>query len=66
MEWRDISSAPRDGTEILVWGKDQSDVYFACFYGGWWVADVHPYEWTELIAPPTHWMSLPQPPEPNK
>lgn len=58
-EWQPIETAPKDGTEILVFddgayivtpwieGDDQS---------GWWDNGF-------MDPPPTHWMPLPAPPE---
>ncbi len=54
--WQPIETAPKDGSEVLVWGT--SHVYLAWFENGeWWIshrAHVH--------APVTHWMPLPAPP----
>lgn len=68
-EWQSISTAPRDGTAILVYEKwenrfkaNKSDYYIQIAY--WW-----DYEWRidALVPPtgkyPTHWMPLPQPPK---
>lgn len=63
MTWRDISTAPRDGTEVLVampsgaltvarWQVDRR--YTA---GGVW------YHAPFALPQPTHWMPLPDPPE---
>lgn len=68
MEWQDISSAPRDGTRILV--------YIPPRYRGdtnWAVSDcwMDKYDLTwetpcENDVNPTHWMPLPNPPEANQ
>jgi hypothetical protein len=73
-EWRDISTAPRDGTYILVWPG------FIVLLGNTIPAVAHwqkdeyatkprPY-WERIRAtggdrsnPPTHWQPLPDPPE---
>jgi hypothetical protein len=61
-QWQDISTAPRDGTEVLVWSEKQDNVYLAVFDDGqWWTPDIRPAAWTELLAVPTHWMPLPPP-----
>lgn len=59
MEWRDIDSAPKDGTEVLV-----TEVVYSPFVAYWsgtfkrWSAEgSHDY------CSPTHWMPLPPPPE---
>ena len=72
-EWRDISTAPRDGTHILVhfpqigtWQVFWSTEVFA--EGSWCVSD-NKFEdrplrgWTE---PPLHWMELPAAPTKEK
>jgi len=60
--WRDIITAPRDGTEVLLMAnKDpfgrpyKSDVYHSWFDGFRWTRWPHPHE-------PTHWMPLPPAP----
>lgn len=61
--WQPIDTAP-DDTEILVWSATQSGTYLAIRKrDGWWTADACPFEWTELVDLPTHWMAIPQPPE---
>lgn len=80
MEWRDISSAPRD-VSILVWWRDEA--YVARWYDGYneWGVSVRPINDNEVrtfrrIGPvvwknrvfepgPTHWMPLPSPPRPK-
>ena len=65
-EWRPIKDAPRDGTDILVWGKRCSHlvVYFddMCPMAGrshpWMTATGDCYAKDD----PTHWMPLPDPP----
>ena len=65
MEWRDISSAPKDGTRVLAvvdgdvrvvsWGKTSHvPIYGFC------LADQGPEDFD--ICDPTHWMPLPAPP----
>lgn len=77
-EWMPIESAPRDGTEVILY-EDGS-------YGiGRWVDTSHQeqrlisskgrretYEWFDVksgywedtMFAPTHWMPLPEPPKP--
>lgn len=61
--WRDIATAPKDGTSILVWadGYDRPEVVRWAVrrgVGGWLGGDNSIFDDT-----PTHWMPLPQPPE---
>ena len=83
-DWQPIETAPKDGTEILLWAKDvgprvgsfdsefnnDPDGYRP--YGGWWslTGEISPAfpAWRDLEEvpaknTPTHWMSLPEPPE---
>ena len=62
--WRDIASAPRDGTHIVVpsqWsGMEIDEVTFdPTIPGGfeWWSVKIE-----EPIDPPKYWMPLPPPP----
>lgn len=64
-EWRDIESAPKDGTEI--WGywehlpNKWQGVVKAFFDDGEdliWLGN----DWGSINATPTHWMPLPNPP----
>jgi hypothetical protein len=54
-EWLSIESAPKDGTEILVWDGET-----------WYVVDWEIDNWFDgldsLPRNPTHWMRLPPPP----
>lgn len=58
-DWQDISTAPKDGTRVIMWGP------------GWdgpqthqWATPARAREemkyWTD---PPTHWVALPEPPK---
>lgn len=65
-EWRDIASAPKDGTPILMWvSGERRRVVF-----GWWSGRHDPeYPWHTYgeayrVDIPTHWMPLPTPPSP--
>jgi hypothetical protein len=63
--WRDIASAPKDGTPILGWSADdEHDVWWWAPYmvkgtdrGCWWNG-VH--TWGDCS--PTHWMPISSPP----
>lgn len=57
-EWADISTAPRDGTRVLIWnGFGQAVVSWDCVYDNWRVSA------GAIVRNPTHWMPLPRPPE---
>lgn len=69
--WRDISTAPRDGTEVDLWvvsretGKGYRRVECA-FDGEFWVTR----DYAIVSCAPhfivTHWMPLPPPPQGNE
>lgn len=69
MTWQPISTAPRDGTEILVWGCVGQDIerahIWAVVIAEW---DDWPHKpawrWSDGMEEvvPTHWMPLPAPP----
>lgn len=67
MEWQDISTAPKDGTRVLLTdGLNTASVgFWRRTYEEW-----HPNEMTEInwwrMQPPTHWMPLPKPPKDGK
>lgn len=68
LDWQDISTAPRDGADILVivqGGHPQTGVPFTPevvswdgreWWGVMWSSDEH------VVYEPTHWMPLPPPP----
>src|SRR4051812_48100557 len=53
-QWEDISTAPRDGTLILVWNKDYECGSGVTFYNETWKRFN-----VGLREQPTHWMPLP-------
>ena len=71
MEWQDISTAPKDGTRILlakIVGHPSHPTAL------WWAAAGHWSirfdNWNDGVEPaglagPTHWMPLPTPKEPS-
>lgn len=67
MEWKDISTAPRDGTAILI--SDNSNpnwqILIASWgYGSWNVHGNEIYgEMCGINPVPTHWIPLPPPPK---
>lgn len=77
--WQPIETAPKDGTPVLLWWRDERDVeWWACGswrqFGdgsrGWCGESFHASEeksWTRLLGQhPTHWMPLPSPPTPGE
>lgn len=71
MDWQPIETAPKDGTEVLLWlGFPFSRIEYAKWYQGWglWIdaEDPEPEDSDEVRGTgelvPTHWMPLPEPP----
>ena len=58
--WHDISTAPKDGSRILLFREDWMESAAV----GFWHSDFH--EWQPVngscFPGPTHWMLLPDPP----
>jgi hypothetical protein len=65
MIWQPIETAPKDGTEMLLYSPVDG-VKSSHFEGGVWQG----FPWRSPIsrdfqaAKPTHWMPLPEPPKP--
>lgn len=66
-EWRDIATAPQDGTPVIVCAGDI--VGEARYIGedgdeGWWWAGTDPgdYHASRIDVPVSHWQPLPPPP----
>jgi hypothetical protein len=58
--WRQIETAPKDGTTVLVADTIDGSISLACcLSGGWYLAGDDDY----AISTPTHWQPLPLPPE---
>lgn len=57
--WKEIGSAPRDGTECLVY--DQGAFVAAYYESSGWTATLP----GDHFLRPTHWMPLPPPPAPS-
>lgn len=62
LRWRDISTAPKDGTRVLLWEKG-----FLVMIGAWLehtgMAYMEPRWWSNgvpIIPPPTHWQPIPE------
>lgn len=73
--WRDIASAPKDGTKIWLWGKRKPEVklwrwaYFIGSQNGEWRScDKEAQGWAANNGPdwsPTHWQPFAAPPPPH-
>lgn len=66
MTWRDISTAPRDGSKVLTWGCLHNDRGVdmgeqPSWQVSWWL-DCGWYCLMWGSHEPTHWMPLPAPP----
>ncbi len=57
-EWRDISTAPKDGTEVLVFIPRRLGALYAA------ASNPTGVQWWSRLGEvkPTHWMPLPSPP----
>lgn len=71
-EWQPIETAPKDGTEVILWlGHPFSRIKHARWFDGWemWIhaEDPTPNEnddmWGTGSLVPTHWMPLPERPQ---
>lgn len=71
--WRDIASAPKDGTEFLVWGVLECspfsrphtgchDLYRACYYGDGILLCGPQVDGDTWVCGVDYWMPLPPPP----
>lgn len=56
-KWQPISTAPRDGTNILIYEADEGTVRVAR-----WRDDTIPTGWSGSERTPSHWLPLPLPP----
>ena len=64
MQWQDIETAPKDGTEVLIcWfnGVQHYQVERVWWNGTQWGNDYQTFTEREGWAP-SHWMPLPEPP----
>mgnify|MGYP003645169702 CR=1 FL=1 len=59
-EWQTMDTAPQDGNWILGWNGRWVDIVFFC--SGQWDTGTD----GALNPQPTHWMSLPDPPQREK
>lgn len=77
LQWQPIEAAPKDGTNVLLYGQYSGDAEFPEYYGGirvgwwddYWTCGSYGayYEVSESIRMnPTHWMPLPTAPQQDK
>jgi len=59
MVWQDISIAPTDGTDVLLYRDGCPPVVAGVFHGEWQNWDTG----TEISGEPTHWMPIPPDPK---
>jgi hypothetical protein len=71
-KWQPIETAPKDGTEVLIYGLAWEDAqrgnYYAvaAFLDGAWRDSPEDVDDGWEMNSPTHWMPLPTPPEGEK
>jgi hypothetical protein len=68
IRWRNIKTAPTDGTRIILGlttaaGKWVGEGYCDPDGNGWFVANTHHTDATDGSISPTHWQPLPEPPK---
>jgi hypothetical protein len=59
-KWQPISTAPKDGTSILIFEADDGTT--GAVRVARWRDDTIPTGWTGSEHAPSHWLPLPQPP----
>jgi hypothetical protein len=62
-EWRPIESAPRDGTQVLLWAAGWRAPTTGWTYEDDPWQDCPFYSGLDQRFIPTHWMPLPEPPK---
>jgi len=63
-EWRPIETAPKDGSDIIVYRPKHDGTYIPQVGIDWWMTKGIRPCWGKSRADcqPTHWMPLPEPP----
>jgi hypothetical protein len=63
-EWRPIETAPKDGSDVLLYCRCQHDgrAYAPDRNVGWWEPAAGWWHARDGLIEPTHWMPLPAPP----
>lgn len=66
-KWRPISTAPKDGTYIIVYRPKFDGGYIPRVGIDYWSEKLHGvWAKSRKDTPPTHWMPLPDPPSVTK
>jgi hypothetical protein len=71
MTWQPISTAPKDGSQVILWWQDtERGGKPRAIQGEWYCAkDGDEFWWSSPSMPigfvATHWMPIPPPPEPT-
>ncbi len=67
-KWRPISTAPRDGTDIIVYRPKFDGDYIPQVGTDFWMTKAMIPTWgrSRGDCPPTHWMPFPDPPSVKK
>lgn len=60
-QWRPIETAPKNGTEVLLWDWIEQEMFSAQFQFGYWNNTQR-----GLSCDPFCWMPLPAPPNPSR
>jgi len=72
-DWQPIETAPRDGTDVLLWivhpnaewSDDPVGDGYVCHAVARWINhNGGGWTWHGMCGTPTHWRSLPSPPDP--
>jgi hypothetical protein len=58
-EWRDISTAPKDGSRVLLWADKWTGPAAGIWANSWTVG----YDLPPFLYEPSHWQPLPPPPK---
>ena len=62
--WQEISTAPKDGTEIFVYEPSLGSLDNWTYSRAWYEVETDSWETPYgRMNEPTHWMPLPNPPE---
>jgi hypothetical protein len=60
--WRDIRSAPKDGTPFLAWEGEERGPFKCWMHQGFSTDEYYWMDHQDSEPDPTHWMPLPEPP----